>query len=177
MNNQQLLQQPVDFFELEDNLFDDESSCVESTDSESTDGDFDLDMAEEEDEASLHYTPQVESLQRQINVENAYTTAMACFPGFFYAVQTTTMSNNSYWTITHPGLDDSNLDSSYHNNYRMNSQTFNLIVSTLSQHPVYQSRDSAYIQIATILWHLANTHLGLSYQALLPNCEISFYET
>ncbi|KAI8329546.1 hypothetical protein BC941DRAFT_196748 [Chlamydoabsidia padenii] len=123
------------------------------------------DIREEQEQLRTQFALQVDSLQYRIRIDNAYTVATACYPCSFYATYTTT-NNTGYWDIVHPGLDDTRLDSSYHANYRVNRDTFNLLVATLSQHPVYQSRNPAYpqtpcyIQVATILWRMTNTHAG-----------------
>ena len=76
-----------------------------------------------------------------------------------------TFSNYHYWEITHPHLtDNDNARTSYRALYRMSKKTFEYLVNSLIEHPVFQFTAAnalpAYIQISCAIWRLANTHIG-----------------
>ncbi|CAO3587183.1 unnamed protein product [Absidia cylindrospora] len=96
---------------------------------------------------------------------NGWNIAMSCYPGWFSAPPSPrVINNNHYWDVTHAELnDDDESPRSYKANYRVNRDTFNWLVNTLSVHPAYNTNGSqhpVYIQVACVLWRFANAHFG-----------------
>jgi hypothetical protein len=70
-----------------------------------------------------------------------------------------------WWYVRHPYLTDDLGRNSFQMQYRMSRKNFETLLNIVCQHQVYEGALSgnAYpveIQVATVLWRLANTHFG-----------------
>lgn len=71
----------------------------------------------------------------------------------------------TWWYVRHPYLTDDAGRNSFQLQYRMSRQNFEILLNMVRTHPVYSSPEdgngtAVEIQVATVLWRIANTHFG-----------------
>jgi hypothetical protein len=77
----------------------------------------------------------------------------------------TVQTFNHWWFVRHPYLTDDLGRNSFQLQYRMSRNNFETLLNIVSRHPEYEAAvegraTPVEIQVATVLWRLANTHFG-----------------
>ncbi|OAD67108.1 hypothetical protein PHYBLDRAFT_67244 [Phycomyces blakesleeanus NRRL 1555(-)] len=149
------------------------NSCIDSSNSVYNDSDDENETSAEHELATMQKIFYV-TFQRNSNFDlDKYNCLELELGSPVHLVEQSGIRNNlnggtnHWWTYCHPYLHDGTGPNSFWAHYRVNRETFNVIVNVLRRDPEYQASEErsevshpVWKQIAVALWYLSNTHFG-----------------